>query len=447
MRTRTLTRPNSTSSLRAIDGPREWPLRSAMRLQSDPLQLAAGLRRHYGDVSSIRVLGREVIIAQGPEAAWQLVRNPGRDFANAPVYDFALGRFFERGVLLMDFEEHHHHRLIMQQAFTSTRLAEHLTDLEPVVIEAIRRFPVGQDIDMRAAMKSIALDIALEVFVGERLPRDQADQINRAFIDLIEAGGSVLRFRLPGSRWDRGVRARRTVDDFFRSLLPARRRKPGSDLFSALCHAQGPSGERLDDEEVLHQMRFMLFAAHDTATIALTGVAFHLGADPIWQERARAGAMALPHNVSYRDLDEMTDLELIMKEALRLRPPVPAIPRAAIRDTQLCGYFVPAGTFVVSLVGSNHRRPEIWSEPDRFDPDRFSVDRAEHTAHRMAWMPFGGGAHKCIGMTFARMEVFVVMHHLLRSMQWSIPDGREMDRRDRSLTGNAGFAATVRRLR
>ena len=417
MRTRTLTRPEPTSSLRPVRGPRDWPLRSAARLQSDPYGLAQDLRRNYGDVSSIRVLGRDVVIAQGPEAAWQLVRNHGRTFANAPVYDFALGRFFERGILLMDSAEHHHHRLVMQQAFTSDRLAGYQDRMTPLVADALDAIPLGEGVDMRTVMKSITLDVALEVFVGETLPRSQADEINRAFIDLIEAGGSLIRFRLPGAKWDRGIRARRTVDDFFRSLLPARRADPGPDLFSTLCHAHGPDCEKLSDDDVLDQMRFMLFAAHDTATIALTGMAYHLGTHPEWQERARREVLTMPERLGYDDLDAMPTMDLIMKEALRLRPPVPAIPRAAVRDTELCGHFIPAGTFVVSLVGSNHRLPDVWPNPDAFDPERFAPDRAEQSVHRMAWMPFGGGAHKCIGMSFARMEAFTVMHAMLRSLR------------------------------
>lgn len=104
-------------------------------------------------------------------------------------------------------------------------------------------------------------------------------------------------------------------------------------------------------------------------------------------------------------------------------PPVPAQPRTAIKDTQVQGYFIPKGTMVTIPQMANHRDPRYFSNPDVFDPDRFSAERAEDKGHRMAWMPFGGGVHKCIGLYFAGMEIKTILHNLLRDYEWSVPAG------------------------
>jgi hypothetical protein len=88
--------------------------------------------------------------------------------------------------------------------------------------------------------------------------------------------------------------------------------------------------------------------------------------------------------------------------------------RQTVRDTDLLGYHVPAGTNVLTWPGMNHRLPELRTEPDKFDPDRFAEPRAEHKKHRYAFAPFGGGAHKCIGLVFGQLEVKTVVHRLLR---------------------------------
>lgn len=139
--------------------------------------------------------------------------------------------------------------------------------------------------------------------------------------------------------------------------------------------------------------------------------------------------------------------ELVMKEAIRLRPPVPVLPRAAVKDTHLCGHHIPRGIFVVILVGANHRIDDVWPEPTTFDPTRFQMSARDAGRHRMAWMPYGGGVHKCIGMNFARMEVLTVLHRMLREFEWHVPPDFSMPGKDSSLTVNTGFPATIRRRR
>ncbi|MGC7264371.1 cytochrome P450, partial [Mycobacteroides abscessus subsp. abscessus] len=87
----------------------------------------------------------------------------------------------------------------------------------------------------------------------------------------------------------------------------------------------------------------------------------------------------------------------------------------------LLGYFIPAGTNVVTWPSINHRLPELWTDPEKFDPERFAEPRSEHKKHRYAFAPFGGGAHKCIGMVFGQLEIKTVMHRLLRQYRLELP--------------------------
>ena len=441
MRHRTLTRPRNNSTLLPVRGPRSLPLQSALRLRADPAQFAENLRADYGDIAFITVLGRNIVIVQGPEALGELVRDADRAFRNEPVYGFALGTLFERGILLMDTEEHRKHRRIMQAAFTADRLAGYQEQLNSLAAEAATRFTRGPDVDMRTELKAMALDVALELFVGEKLSRDDADRINAAFVDLIEAGSALVRVRVPGTMWARGHRARGVVDEFFSDLLPARRGADGPDLMSALCHARDDDGSQLSDQQVVDHMRFMLFAAHDTATIAMTSMAYRLGRDARWRARVVDEAQRLGEAPSAATLKQSDVYQAVFKESLRLRPPVPVIPRAAIADTSIGGHFIPKGTFVIAVSASNHRIPEIWPRPDHFDPDRFMPENAERR-HRLAWAPFGGGAHQCIGMNFSYLEAATAIHHMARRLDWTV-DSDDYERRDVALTANVGFSAAV----
>lgn len=94
----------------------------------------------------------------------------------------------------------------------------------------------------------------------------------------------------------------------------------------------------------------------------------------------------------------------MIKESLRLTAPVPSLARRTVADTEVLGHHLPAGTLVSVSPNVNHYAPEYWTAPRRFDPDRFGPARREDKSHRYAWMPFGGGAHKCIGMRLARVR-------------------------------------------
>ncbi len=163
-------------------------------------------------------------------------------------------------------------------------------------------------------------------------------------------------------------------------------------------------------------MIFLLMAAHDTTTTTMTSMAYLLAKHPEWQERCRAEAQAMT-DPSYDDAQKLTDLDLVMKESLRICAPVPTIPRTATRDVAVNGYRIPKGAVVTANPYVNHYRDEVWPDPERFDPERFSSDRHEDKVHRLAFQAFGAGVHKCIGMHFAGMEVRATFHELLDDLQ------------------------------
>ena len=110
-----------------------------------------------------------------------------------------------------------------------------------------------------------------------------------------------------------------------------------------------------------------------------------------------------------------------MKETLRRYPPLPVIPRMATSDFEWGGYRIKAGAMVVASPIHTHHMPEWWPEPQRFDPERFAPERAEDERHTHSWVPFGGGAHLCIGYRFAEVQVKSILHQMLLRHRWSIP--------------------------
>ncbi|MFL6022824.1 MAG: cytochrome P450, partial [Marmoricola sp.] len=349
--------------------------------------------------------------------------NRDRIFANGPAWSHFIGPFFRRGLMLLDGEEHIKDRRIMQMAFTSDAMRQYHAVMVPHIRKGLAQWADVENPRMYELFKEHTLDLALEAFVGVELSPAEQKRINKAFIASVQAGTSIIRANVPGTPWAKGLAARKVLEEFFYTHLPAKRANGGDDLFAQLCTATSEEGEVFSDEDVVNQMIFLLMAAHDTTTITMSSMAYYLAKNPEWQEKARAEAMSIGN-----DYDAITGsdlLERIMKEALRMCSPVPNMPRVATEETSVNGYRIPKGAFVTVAPFYTQYDPAYWTEPFTFDPDRFAEPRREDHSHRMAFHAFGGGVHKCIGMYFAGVQVRAIFHELLQTYRWSVPEDYE----------------------
>ena len=416
--------------LAGVPGDRGLPVVGySLAVLRDQLAFSRGRYERYGPVSWSSVFGITLIGLAGPDAAEAVFVNRDKAFSNGEGWEHFIGPFFRRGIMLLDFDEHLHHRRIMQQAFTRDRLRDYLVTMNPEIERGLAGWQPSERFGMLAANKKLTLDLATETFVGDPLG-PQADRINQALVSMVRAGLSLVRFGVPGGRWSRGLAGRRVLERFFAQRLPAKRAGgtgSGADLFSALCQARTDDGHQFTDADVVNHMIFLLLAAHDTTTITMTSMAYFLAKNQQWQQRLREESLALgTPAVGFDDLDRLTGMDLVMKEALRLIPPVPAVPRKTVRETSVLGHTLPAGTSVSVSILLNHHLDELWPDPERFDPERFAPHRREDRVHSHAWTPFGGGVHKCIGLRFASMQVKAIMHQVLLRYRLSVPEGYRM---------------------
>jgi len=275
------------------------------------------------------------------------------------------------------------------------------------------------------AMKQLTLDLAATSFLGADIG-PEVNEITRAFIDMIAAAVAPIRKPLPGTQMARGVKGRKRIVAYFSEQIPIRREKGGQDLFSQLCRATHEDGALLSTQDIVDHMSFLMMAAHDTLTSSLTSFVAALAAHPQWQDKLRNEVASLglaPGEPTTLDkLEAMPMCEMAFKEAMRMKPPVPSIPRRAVGNFTFMGYAIPAGT----LVGINplftHHMPEIWPDPETFDPMRFT-DEAQRGRHRFAYVPFGGGAHMCLGLHFAYMQAKCFTRHFLQNLNVALEPG------------------------
>lgn len=425
-------------------------LGNTLEYVDSPLATMHRRYRQYGPVSDLFILGRTWTALLGPDACQIALQNPDKAFASGPGWGYLVGPFFDRGLMLLDFEEHKHYRKLMQEAFLRPRLEGYTRTLAPLVESGISAWQPDSAFEIYPALKSHTLDLATDVFMGgaELAKPGEIERVNEAFVDCVLAANGWLRVAkpMPFTKWGRATRGRRILEDFLRRHLPARRANPGEDLFSALCQVADESGG-INDDDIINQMIFLLMAAHDTTTSTVTSMVYELGRDVEWQERLRQQCLELGPNPTMAEIEAVGDLDLVMKEALRLHPPVPVLARKAVKDTEVLGVRIPKGQLVAVMPMLSHHLPEYWTNPEIFDPERFSDERREDKSHRFAWEPFGGGVHKCLGMIFANMESKLVLSGLLRHFEWSVPLDYAPPMRNDSLPYPAdGLPVDLRRL-
>lgn len=276
---------------------------------------------------------------------------------------------------------------------------------------------MGEPLAFYPLIKALLLDIAAKVFLGTELDA-QAAALNKAFIDFAADGVGIIKKDWPGLLHHKGMNGRRVLAQFIWQSIDNKRAGTGTNMFSHFCHEKNENGEYYSHQEVTDHMLFLLFAAHDTTTSALTMVMHLLAENQDWQtsllEQISGSNI---DELGYDELDSLPIIDHTFKEVLRMYPPVSGVIRRTIKPTNIAGHPVDVHTVVESSVLANHYQEEYWREPLSFDPLRFSDERAEHKQHPFLWAPFGGGAHKCIGLHFADMLFKCVLFQALKSFQ------------------------------
>jgi cytochrome P450 len=362
----------------------------------------------------------------GPDAARMLLLDRENLFSAKRSWDLIMGRIFPNGLLLRDGDDHRHHRALLREAFRTPALERYLADMNSILEEQLAGLDDGGPLRAFDRMKSMTLAIACRIFLGMP-PEEDTTRLNRAFEAAVAASMSIVRLPLPGLEFERGLRGRRVMVRRLSALIAERRGGSGGDLLSQLCGAQGEDGRPLSDGEIVDHMIFLMMAAHDTTTSTLTSLLYELAAHPDWQERVRDEVRGLGKPaIEFADLLELPQLICVLQETLRRYPPLSTIPRVCTRSFEWAGCEIPADVMVVIYPIHTHHMPEWWSEPFRFDPERFSREREEHKRHSHSYFPFGGGNHMCLGLRFAELQIKAVLFQLLQRYRFRVPEGYRM---------------------
>lgn len=423
----------STDDLAHIPGEKGWPVvGNTFRLLANPHAFAWRMYRTYGPVYKNWAFGGWHVALVGPDANELILMDREKNFSSEQGWGPTLDKLFPRGLMLMDFEHHRIDRRALSIAFKPEPMRHYAAALDRGIAQEVAGW--AGEMKFYPAIKQLTLDLAAESFLGGGLGPD-SPKINQAFVDMVQASVAPIRKPLPFTQMKRGVDGRAYLVDLFTRETLRRRAGEGlgQDMFSQFATATREDGSLLPVDQVADHMNFLMMAAHDTITSSATSLVWLLAKNPEWQEKLRQEVIAVtggpdahgtPRGVAYDDLGKLELTEMAFKESLRLIPPVPSLPRRALRSFEYGGYRIPGGTEVGFNVYLTHRLEEHWPDPERFDPMRFTPEQVK-ARHKYAWLPFGGGAHMCLGLHFAYMQVKILMAQLLQRYRIEIAEGYE----------------------
>lgn len=334
------------------------------------------------------------------------------------------------GIFSMNGSKHRQQRRLMMPAFHKKRIETYCDDMVAMTHHRLQGWQVNSERDIHADMMELTLQIACKTLFGVNVAA--GDQNLGAMISSwIKANLNPLimtHLDFPGTPYRNFLRMSEQLDKALHQILD-RKRKSGvdeGDVLSMLIQMRDENGEQMTEDELVGQANILFFAGHETTANALTWTIFLLNSHPeiykqVLQEIDTVLAGQTP-TVDY--IVKLEVLDRVLKESLRILSPVPFLLRVAMQDTELSGCRIPKGTEVIYSPYITHHSPDIFPEPQRFNPDRW----LNISPSAYEYLPFGGGARMCIGVTFALMEAKVILAQVLQKYHLTLPQDSRVDR-------------------
>ncbi|SLN57414.1 cytochrome P450 [Oceanibacterium hippocampi] len=402
------------------------------RLNRDPESLFRSIDPRAG-LGIRRFLFRKTMVIWKPEHLHHVLVGNARNYDKSPLARALFRPIIGNGLLVSEGSFWRRQRRIAAPAFHHRRIREFARTMQEETdaqvdgwCDAVAR---GESIDMLREMSKLTVEIICRTMFSQGLDAADKAAVGQAMNALNERG-TVVRVRdlIGVPEWFPRIesaatrRAMAVLDRIIEPIIRSRRADPTDrgDLLSMFMLARDEeTGEGMSDRQLRDEVMTMFLAGHETTATTLAWAAHALTTWPGVQERlcAEVDAVVGDRAVAFEDLPKLPYARQIIEETMRFHPTVPQIARDALDDDVIDGVPVPKGTIMTVQIWLAHRNPEVWEEPERFDPDRFSPEGSADRP-RLAYLPFGAGPRICIGNSFAMMEAQIILATIARRFRF-----------------------------
>ena len=409
----------------------------------------------YGDIVFLRFLGVPMCFINRPEYIESVLVTQHANFSKSKDYR-ALRRVLGNGLLTSEGEFWRRQRKLVQPAFHQERIGAYAEVMVKFTERTLASWKDGQPVDIHEAMMRLTLDIVAKTLFDTDVSHEAEDVASALHVLM----GKFMRqagfaFLLPSSipipTTRRLQQAVRQLDKVIYRIIRQRRAggQNSGDLLSVLLQAQDDEGVGMTDRQLHDEIMTLFLAGHETTANVLSWTWLLLGQNPQVEAKlidelqsVLGGRAPTP-----ADLPRLTYTDMVLKEAMRIYPPVWIIGRRAVAPFRLGEFELPAKTNVLMSQLLMHRDARYFPEPERFDPDRWRAgDSRGASLPRFAYFPFGGGPRVCIGAGFATMEAVLLLATIAQKFQINVAAGQKIEMLPSvTLRPKSGIRVTVKR--
>jgi cytochrome P450 family 110 len=406
-------------------GPR-WTVWQTIAFARDPFGTVLRYARRYGDPFTLKLPPGPLVLTGTPEGIQEIFSAPPQTFASYST-PFLAPLVGEHSVLLLDGAAHKRGRSVLMPPFHGARLQTYGRLIQDLTLRCAAGWRPGKTLRMHAVMQALSMEITLTLVFGVRAP-ERVQVFEETVIAYFQAFTSLLVYSLPLRRnfggfgpWSRFKAVAARLEQLLDEEISAQRQNcgDGETMLSLLLAARYDDAQAMTDAEVRDELKTLLIAGHETVAVALAWAFYWLQRQPDVAQRLQSELQTLSRPPHPDDLVRLPYLSAVCTEALRLYPVVAAISRQLRQPLTLRGYALPAGVAVGAAIPLAHCNPERYPEPLRFRPERF----LEHTYTPFEYLPFGGGARRCIGAAFAVYELKIVLGSIVAQHRFELADG------------------------
>ncbi len=437
-------------------GPAAPAIVQSIQWVAKPCEFMDRSAERFGDAFTLKMANfGEIVMFSDPAVIRQIFTGDPEVFYAGQGNELLRPLLGDRSMLLLDSAQHLEERRLLMPPFHGQRMRHYGELIKRATEELTRRWPVGRVVPVHEMMAEISLDVILEAVFGlEQGGRLEA--FREVLKALIKVGSNPGLLFLSPMRWDLGPWSPggsiKRLDASFRALLNDEirlRRASGvegrQDIMSLLLEARYEDGGQLGEDALRDELLTMLIAGHETTATALSWALIWLHRTPKALSRLLEEIDGLGSGADAEEMAKLPYLTAVCRETLRLQPIIPIVARRLQAPVTLGAWSLPAGVIVSPCIYLTHRRPELYPNPQAFEPERFLDEK--FTPY--TFLPFGGGTRRCLGMAFAMYEMKIVLGTLLENFGFESAGEVKVVRRNVTLapSGGAPLRVASRRIR
>lgn len=404
---------------------------------ADPDRFCRDNLEKYGPIFKTGVFGGTTVFVGDPQAV-QMALNGDSRYTELSLPATTMTMFGEYS-LFQRPDLHRQRKSALQPAFMGRMLAGYIPHMHQTIDRHLQSWSTDRPIPLVPSVEAVSFEILVPLLLGVNLEDPQAfvglplgsqTELKQLYQTFFNGFYGLLKWRSPLTAFGRGMQARDKLQHFMRAVIQQKRSStelidPGANFLAMMLASQQENPEGVfSDNFIENQCLLQLWGAHYEVMGLLSSWMYLVGQHPAVVDRLRSEQADLlddrsPADLNAEHLKQLTYLEATIKETLRLLPPTPTATRKLTRSVVVDGVLYQKGWSVVAEPRIAHKLTAAFTDPDRFDPERFLPDRAEGKPYE--FIPFGGGVHACLGAQLAMTIAKLFGSHLLHQFNWQLP--------------------------